>query len=691
MSQLSAIRRLVEHIYRALSKRQEFVVKTLANELAKTGFKVERISSSTLLWQVAYGIALKLILYNMIRQRFNLPSLSELRVSELEGALKEAYKVSGLYAMRPSWIDIGYSTIEVTTGMRDVLQEVIKSLEMYTEGDALGRLYEELMPQEERRRLGEFYTPRSIAEFMVKWAVRKPGDFVLDPCVGSGTFLIEALYRFVSLSCDSQKAFSQIYGIDINPLATLMATINILRHVPNAQPRIFLGDFLKLNPLTISMNIDRTTFEAIVCNPPYTRHHELLPSYKEEIANMIETRTGERVSRLSSIYTYFFLHAYNFLKEGGRLAFITPSEWMEADYGITIRRFLAKKMSVEAIILFGEKSLAFPGILTRACITLATKERERRRTILIKLRSWPPVSELIEAVERGGERSYEWGLVKSCDLTVMDPTAKWTPLFNELAAKAVPPFITKLGALAKVSRGIATGANEFFTLSELEVKSYGVELEYLKPVIASARYLVGYDFTKTDWELLKKKGRKAYLLWCFKRKDELRGTSVLKYIEMGEKKGFHKRYLTSHRPVWYWVEKRDPPDAFLFYMFRKGLRFVYNEARSLALNTIHCVYINEEVKREETNVKALLAFLNSHPAFELADKMLRVYGGGMYKLEPKEAENIPCINPLLISASNRESLAELFDELCLAAKRDKVEEEEVYEALNFEVRRLLSS
>jgi type I restriction-modification system DNA methylase subunit len=688
---LLALRKLVEYTYRMLSTKQQTVMAALHKELAETGFEAKRISSNTLLWQIAYGVALKLILYGLVEQRFNLPTLSELSLSELVDAFREAYKASGFIGFKPSWIDYGFSLIEVSS-LREPLRDAIATIKTHTMSDKLGQLYEEFMPQEERRRLGEFYTPKPIAEFMVRWALKRRDDYVLDPCVGSGTFLMEALHDLEALGSDAERAASQLYGVDINPLAVLMTTINILSRVSNAKPRIFLADFLNLNHLNmLSLGFERTVFDVIVCNPPYTRHHELSPSYKEEIARIIEAEIGEPLSRLSSIYLHFFIHAYQFLKDGGRLAFITPSEWMEADYGVVLKRFLIKKMHVESIVLFEEKALAFPDVLTRACITLASKEAPREYTSLIELYSWPSVSELIEAVEEGVERDYGWGRVKLCNLASIDPSTKWTPLFKVMTRRVMPHFMTKLGALANISRGIATGANEFFTLTEKEARSYGIEREYLKPVIAGARYLKGYDFTESDWELLQRRGKKVYLLWCFKQREELYGTSILNYIEKGERRGFNKRYLTRHRPIWYWIERRDVPDAFLIYMFRGRLRFVYNSANVYALNTLHCVYFDEKVKKEKSNVKTILAYLNSSLAFELARSILRMYGGGMYKLEPREAMEIPCIDPCKLSTDWREGLAALFDELCIAAKKDKAREDEVRREIDDEINRLFSS
>jgi len=101
------------------------------------------------------------------------------------------------------------------------------------------------------------------------------------------------------------------------------------------------------------------------------------------------------------------------------------------------------------------------------------------------------------------------------------------------------------------------------------------------------------------------------------------------------------------------------------------------------------VYFAREIREDETNVKAILAYLNSQPAFKLAEKMLRVYGGGMYKLEPKDAEKIPCINPLMINITQKQALAALFDELCLASRKGRARELEILNTLNLEVRKLI--
>ena len=59
---------------------------------------------------------------------------------------------------------------------------------------------------------GAFYTPRSMAAFLVDWAVRLPTDVVLDPSCGDGEFLTESIRRLRELGANAFQALSQTPG-----------------------------------------------------------------------------------------------------------------------------------------------------------------------------------------------------------------------------------------------------------------------------------------------------------------------------------------------------------------------------------------------------------------------------------------------------------------------------------------------
>jgi adenine-specific DNA-methyltransferase len=99
---------------------------------------------------------------------------------------------------------------------------------------------------------------------------------------------------------------------------------------------------------------------------------------------------------------------------------------------------------------------------------------------------------------------------------------------------------------------------------------------------------------------------------------------------------------------------------------RKKSRFIYNQANVLALNVFLCIYPIDPISQDETTLKALLAVLNSLVAKDSLRYVGRTYGGDTIKIEPREMDQLPVLNPALLPPHEREKLAELFDLLCQA-------------------------
>jgi len=113
-----------------------------------------------------------------------------------------------------------------------------------------------------------------------------------------------------------------------------------------------------------------------------------------------------------------------------------------------------------------------------------------------------------------------------------------------------------LKEVAEVRRGFTTGANEFFYLTKKEIKRWGIEREFLEPVIFSLKEIEKYYVDKSRL--------KYKVLICDKEKNELEGTNVLKYIEWGERKGFHKRPTCASRKPWYSLAKNRKYASLIF-------------------------------------------------------------------------------------------------------------------------------
>ncbi|MGC4815899.1 N-6 DNA methylase [Micromonospora sp. DT63] len=132
------------------------------------------------------------------------------------------------------------------------------------EHDVLKVLYESVISQDERRSLGEYYTPDWLAEKMVEESVSRPLEQrVLDPSCGSGTFLFHAIRRYlaeaesVGMPHGAQVAgvVERVYGMDVHPVSVTLARVTYLLAIGNerlsAKDRgpisipVYLGDSLQ--------------------------------------------------------------------------------------------------------------------------------------------------------------------------------------------------------------------------------------------------------------------------------------------------------------------------------------------------------------------------------------------------------------------------------------------------------------
>lgn len=126
--------------------------------------------------------------------------------------------------------------------------------------DVFRHLYEEVVDSDTRHELGEFFTPKWIAELIVRNTVASSSDTVLDPACGSGTFLVMALKKKAQLqssrgslqSSDVARLLDQVSGIDVNPLSVTLARTNLYltaatlskgRQQPSEiRPRVYVAD-----------------------------------------------------------------------------------------------------------------------------------------------------------------------------------------------------------------------------------------------------------------------------------------------------------------------------------------------------------------------------------------------------------------------------------------------------------------
>ena len=131
-----------------------------------------------------------------------------------------------------------------------------------------------------------------------------------------------------------------------------------------------------------------------------------------------------------------------------------------------------------------------------------------------------------------------------------------------------------------------------------------------------------------------------------------RGTSLSaglrRYIEEGEARGVHKAYKCTIRDPWYRAPVVPVPDLFFTYMSHRYPRLVTNEARATFLNSLHGLVLHDGTAELAREALPLLS-LNSVTMLG-AELTGRSYGGGILKMEPREAAQLPVPNERTLRA-----------------------------------------
>ena len=125
---------------------------------------------------------------------------------------------------------------EVRSLTLDLFTHIASSLLVYDlshiNEDLLKQLYQNLVEPETRHELGEFYTPDWLAELTLREIDYRPGQSILDPACGSGTFLFTAIRLLAEQGLTGQQlvdfALENIMGVDVHPLAVTIAKINYM-------------------------------------------------------------------------------------------------------------------------------------------------------------------------------------------------------------------------------------------------------------------------------------------------------------------------------------------------------------------------------------------------------------------------------------------------------------------------------
>lgn len=440
---------------------------------------------------------------------------------------------------------------------------------------------------------------------------------------------------------------------------------------------------------------DRGGFDIIIGNPPYVRQEDITDpdgslepkAYKELLHDTMRLdypkyfKDNSKINGKSDLYTYFYLRSLHLLNEKGVHVFICSNSWLDVGYGTWMQEFLLNNTPVRTIIdNHARRSFASADVNTIISVMDAPL---RKGTVsdnhIVKFVAFKkPFEECIftenfleleaateihkndvfrvypitnrQLYDEGWE--VEEGAEKESGQYIGD---KWggkylraPDIFFTILQKGRGKLI-KLKDIADVRFGIKTGCNEFFYLTDQQAKEWGIEKEFLKPVIKSPRECRSIYINKDEL--------KFKIFICNKSKADLKGTNALKYIQWGERqeinlkqggktgqtiKGYHNIPSVSGRKYWYGLGLWNPPAGIIPCGFGDIYRFFANQPKILADKRLYLLYPN---KNKDTIIHCMNStlynlFLELGSSLGLGDGLLDITVEEFQKTKILFVENV---------------------------------------------------
>lgn len=235
--------------------------------------------------------------------------------------------------------------------------EIVKLLEPWsflgTGDDIKGAVYEIFLKSTLRGDFDQYFTPREIVDYMVKFADPNMGDRIIDPACGSGGFLIQA-FKYVNQKIIDNPASEQenkkrykdlvdlcLWGHEADEDLHVLAKINLIMH-GDGYNNIYQGDTLRSNRLP------EDTFDIVFTNPPFT-----IPYTFSDVLSKYDMGTGKDSEELDILFVEKCINLVNSTR-GGEIYIVLPEGLLNLKSYMFFREWLLSKCWLVSVVSLPE-------------------------------------------------------------------------------------------------------------------------------------------------------------------------------------------------------------------------------------------------------------------------------------------------------------------------------------------------
>lgn len=281
--------------------------------------------------------------------------------------------------------------------------------------------------------LGQVFTNKTVAEYMVSMFELGKDALILDPCFGAGAFLTAGMLQ----------GFTNIEGYEIDE--------ELYEKVKKqfSQFKLYNKDFLKVS--------NTRKYDGIIMNPPYIRQEKIDDLEKLGITKnkLRKNKIYEQLPSTANMYMYFIFKALDLLKVDGEMVVIFPSSWMDARSGKAFQMALNSRATIiKQVHISGE-------VFEKSALVEVVILKLKKGSIKCKSQ--------VEYLEARGDSICE--VLKAVDYEDIE-------------------FDIPFSKYASVRRGLTTGYNAMYINPAFKKNESKV---HLVSIISSPKSIVGYE------------------------------------------------------------------------------------------------------------------------------------------------------------------------------------------------------
>ena len=524
--------------------------------------------------------------------------------------------------------------------------------------EVIGYILENLVPQEEKQKFGQYFTSETLANLVTFSAIKSRNDVVIDPTSGTGTFL-NSFYNTLQFfgNKNHQQILNQIWGNDISHFPATLSVINLYKQKVNDTanfPRIIRKDFFTLTPtqtIPIPDNTDISKinhipipkFDAVISNFPFIQQEDipndiLNAQFESEfLKRQTAFLNGSKfeINGKSDYYIYCFYNSLKFLKDKGVLSAITSNAWLGKNYGLQFKKFLLDNFHIKYVVKSNAEHWFKDSKVSTIFITLekgSSKEPTKFITVNEKLQvffkdeflqqfedfytevdncnnaknaNWKENTQFKNVFHKTDGRISVSIVEQSHLINSIASQENWATYFvsqnplNVFEKKLINPFPT----IYDTGRGTRTGWDEMHIISNNENKALKIEKEFLLPILKTSQELKTIAYSnKSEYNLFvcteDEKTLKAKYPNAYKHIKKFETTTNKTGIALPE-------VLKTRKPFWYSLAPEESANIFISINPSQRLFFSFSKSP---------LYLNQRlvaIRVKKKDVEIVSALLNS--------------------------------------------------------------------------------